>query len=367
MAATNFAALQPEAKIAWARDVWKFARDNMFLSKFMGTDQNSVIQRITELTKTERGERAIISLVADMVQDGVIGDNAREGFEEALQSYYVEVPIDLLSHGTKNKGKLSDQKSTINFREQARDKIGYWLSNRCDQLAFLTASGISYAFQNNGAPRDAQSPFPNLEFAASVTAPSTNRGMMWNGTALVVSNTASVTSAYLPSYSMIVELIAFAKEHYVKGMMRGGKEYYCIFMHPRSLAILKQDDDYQRAVVTGIERSKDNPFFTGAAVTLDGAVIQEHRLVYNTKGAASGSKWGAGSAIDGSRTLLMGSQSLAVADLGTPEWDEKTFEYNSVQGINVDKILGIVKPQFYSIYDGSVEDFGIVTCDHYIP
>lgn len=87
--------------------------------------------------------------------------------------------------------------------------------------------------------------------------------------------------------------------------------------------------DYQRAVVTGLERSKDNPFFTGGVVTVDGLVLHEHRLVYNTKGATSGvDKWGQGELIDGSRLLVCGAQALGMADLGNPEWSEK-FSYTS--------------------------------------
>lgn len=120
---------------------------------------------------------------------------------------------------------------------------------------------------------------------------------------------------------------------------------------------------YQRAIVTGIERGKDNPFFSGATVTVDGIVFHEHRLVYNTKGAASGSKWGASGTVDGSRMLVCGPQALGFADLGTPEWSEKFFNYDSSPGINVDKMFGFVKPKFYSIYDKSVEDFGVMAVD----
>jgi N4-gp56 family major capsid protein len=224
-------------------------------------------------------------------------------------------------------------------------------------------SGISYAYTNNGKLRSS-STLANLAFAADVVAPSTNRSVMWNGTALIPSVTANVTSAFVPSYKMIVAAIAYAKSHYMKGIMDGGKEYFCMFVHPRTLAMLKVDDNYQRAVVTGLPRGTDNPFFTGGTVTIDGAVIHEHRLVYNTSGTAT--KWGAGNAIEGSRTLLCGAQSLGMADLGPAEWAEKLFQYDSSPGINIDKMFGLLKPQFYSIYDGSVEDFGILAIDHYL-
>jgi len=61
MALTNFAALTPEQKLVWSRDVWKDARDMAFISKFIGPSQMAVIQRITELTKTEKGEQVLIA------------------------------------------------------------------------------------------------------------------------------------------------------------------------------------------------------------------------------------------------------------------------------------------------------------------
>lgn len=366
MAQTNFAALTPQQKLMWSRDVWSAARDKMFIKKFTGTGEDALIQRITDLTKTEKGEQVIMFLVADLVEDGGIGDNEREGMEEAMQSYSQVVNIDLINHGVRNKGKLAEQKTVIKFREMGKDRLAFWLANRIDQLAFLTMSGIGYGFQNNGKAR-VSSNFVNLSFAADVSAPTSARAMMWDGTALVASNTASVTSAYVPNYKMIVDLVAYAKDHYVKPLMSGGKEYYCLFVRPGTLAALKKDADYQRAVVAVATKSgMDSPWFTGATVTIDGAVIHEHRLVYNTTGAASGSKWGAAGAVNGARTLLCGAQAIGMADLGPPEWSEKMFQYESQQGINIDKMFGLLKPKFYSIYDDSVQDFGIVSCDHYL-
>lgn len=365
MSLTNFAALTPQQKLVWSKETWSAARDQMFIKKFMGTDQNSMVQRITELTKTEKGEQCIMHLVADLVEDGVIGDNEREGNEEAMQSYSQIITIDLMTHSVRNKGKLADQKTVINFREMGRDRLAYWLANRIDQLAFLTMSGISYAFMNNGAPRT-NSPFPNLAFAADVSAPTANRALMWNGSALVASNTGAITSSFVPTYGMIVDSVAYAKEHYVKPLMAGGKEYYVMLVQPGTLAALKKDQDYQRAVTQAADRGKDNPWFTGGTVTVDGVVFHEHRLVYNTKGAASGSKWGSGGNVNGTRSLLCGAQALGMADLGSPEWTEKLFQYDSQQGINVDKMLGLKKSKFYSTHDNAVEDFGIVAIDHFL-
>ena len=167
-------------------------------------------------------------------------------------------------------------------------------------------------------------------------------------------------------YGAIVDLNAYAKANYVKPIMAGGKEYYMLFLRPEALAQLKKDQDYQRAVVTGMPRGLDNPFFAGGTITIDGLVIHEHRLVFNTKGAASGSKYGAGGAVNGTRSILAGAQALGMADIGAPEWNEKEFQYGAQQGINMDKMFGLLKSKFYSIYNKSVQDFGLVTLDHYL-
>jgi N4-gp56 family major capsid protein len=366
MADTNFAALMPQEKAVWSRDTWEAARDQMFIKRFLGTGSDSMIQRITQPTKTEKGERCIMHLVADLVKDGVVGDNEREGNEEEMMAYSEEINIDLLSHGVRNKGKMSDQKSVVQFREHGQTRLSYWLSNRIDQLAFLTMSGVSYAFNNDGSPR-VDSPLPSLSFAADVSAPTANRCVNWNGSAIEAANTGAVAATYLPTYKMIVDVAAFAKDHYIKPLMSGGKEYYVLLVKPGTLGALKKDADYQRAVVSVAAKSgMDSPWFTGGTVTIDGVVIHEHRLVFNTVGAALGSKWGAGSNINGTRSLLCGAQALGMADLGTPDWCEKTFQYDSQVGINIDKMFGLVKPKFYSIYDKQVEDFGVLGINHYL-
>lgn len=365
MAATNFAGLTGKQKIVWARQTWSAARDKAFTKRFVGTSENSMIQRITELTKTEKGEKVLFQLVADLVEDGVVGDNEREGNEEAMMSYDQEIQIDLLSHGVRNKGKMADQKTVLRFRENGKSRLSYWLANRIDQLVFLTLSGISYAYTNKGAPRPAGSQLVSLSFANDVKPLSAKRHLRWDATqGLVSGDTTAIEAADVLTYQTIVDSMAYAKDHYMTPLMADGKEYFCALLKPGSLAQLKKDPDYIRAITTAMPRSKDNPWFTGATVTVDGLVLHEHRLVYSTHGTASGSKWGADGTIDGTRTLICGAQALGMADIGNPDWVEKLFDYDSKKGINIDKMFGLLRPEFYSIYDKSVETFAVLGIDH---
>ena len=267
---TNFALLTNEQKTAWSMDMWKHARNYSFVNKFLGKGSNSMIQHITELKKSEKGARAVITLLADLEGDGVAGDRTLEGNEEAMKSYDQVIRIDQLRHANRHEGRMADQKSVVEFRNNSRDVLGYWLAERIDQLAFLT---------------------------------------------------------------------------------------------PQAMAKLKLDPTYMLNVRHAQKRSGDNPLFSGGeAVMIDGIVFHEYRNVYNTSGAASGSKWGAAGNVDGCQILFCGAQALAMADIGNPEWVEKGFDYENQQGISTGKILGFLKPKFNSIYAGNTtQDFGVIS------
>jgi N4-gp56 family major capsid protein len=246
-----------------------------------------------------------------------------------MKTYNDIITIDLIAHQVREKGKLAAQKTVVDFRTNAKDRLAFWVANRCDQLAFLTLSGISYAFQNDGSPRTSGA-FAALAFAADVSAPTLNRHRRWDGVnnVLVPGNTATMLATDTLKYKTIVDANVWAKTHYIKPLNVGGKEHYICFIRPEGLAQLKADPDFVRAVTTGGERGDKNPYFTGGIVTVDGLVFFEHRLVYNTKGAALNSKWGATGTVDGSRMLICGSQALGMADLGAPEWAEKWLSFS---------------------------------------
>lgn len=191
MALTNFNKLTTEQKTVWAMDVWSNARNKQFLNKFTGTGEDAMIQRITELTKDEKGTRAVITLVPDLEGDGVVGDNSLEGNEDEMSAYDQVITMDQLRNGVRNKGRLADQKTVVRFREQGKNKLSYWLADRLDQLHILALSGVAFTSKTNGATR-VGSQLPGLEFAADVTAPSTNRYGRYDATSgLIMGATAS--------------------------------------------------------------------------------------------------------------------------------------------------------------------------------
>ena len=367
MALTNFAQLTDEQKQVWSKDLWRQARNLSFVNQFAAVGPTAMVQRVTELTKSEKGARAVMTLVADMTTDGIAGDNTLEGNEEALKSYDQVIQIDQLRNANKHRGRMADQRSVVNFREVSKDVLAYWLADRIDQMAFLTMSGISYSYHPTGVARPASSQLKDLAFAADVKPLTANRWFRWDGTnkVLTTANTGAIAAADTPSYSMLVQAKAKAKATYLRGV-RGpaGQETYHVFLHPLAMAKLKLDPDFLANLRYMFQGTKeDNPLMTGAFVMSDGLILHEFRHVYNTSGAASGSKWGAGGAVDGCAILLCGAQALGMADLGAPIWVEEGKDYENQQGISVAKIFGFLCPQYFNIYTNSNETFGVVRID----
>ena len=365
MSYTNFAQLTSEQKTVWSMDLWKQARNMSFVNQFLGSDTNSIIQHVTELKKSEKGARAVITLLTDLEGDGIAGDRTLEGNEEAMKSYDQVIRIDQLRHANRHEGRMADQKSVVNFRGESRDKLAYWLGDRIDQLAFLTMSGVAYSVKNSGGARIG-SDLPYLEFAADVVAPTTKRFGRWNGTSKLIewgTGNGSIAVADTPMWELFVQAKAYMKDNYIRGVVgKGGEETYHVFLGPQAMARLKLDPTYMANLRYAAQRGGENQLFSGDAVKIDNLVFHEFRHVVNTRLAASGSKWGAGGAIDGCQILICGAQALGMADLGNPEWVEKGFDYENQQGISTGKIIGFKKPQFYSQYSGgTTEDFGVVS------
>ena len=365
MTTTNFTRLTTEQRTIWSMDLWKAARNLSFVNKFTGKGPNSMIQHITELTKTAKGARAVITLVPDLEGDGVAGDRRLKGNEEAIKAYDKVIRVDQLRNANISEGRMAEQKSIVRFRETSRDVLAYWMADRMDQLGFLTLAGIAYSFKTNGATR-VGSDLINLEFAADVAAPSAARVFRWNATGgtLDAGATNTVTANDTLSWELIVTLKAKAKDEYLRGVRNGGSERYHMFVTPQAMSKLKLDTNYLAALQHAQKRADSNPLFTGDVVDVDGVMIHEFRHVPNTVGAASGSKYGGSGTVEGCQVLFCGAQALGQADLGMPEWVEDEDDYGNQQAISVGKIFGYLKPKFSTLYGasaGTEQDFGVMS------
>lgn len=361
---TDFGSLSTQQKKLWSAYVFQAGRDQSFWmgqEGMMGTgvrDATKPIHLVDELTRTEKGDKCVMPLVLDLQNDGVAGDNDLESNEEALVADDIEIVVDQFRNGVKSKGKMSEQRTVLQFRAQAKDKLSFWLSDKRDEMIFLTAAGISYSNKLDGSSRSGSSQLPTLAFAGSVSAPSTNR-KIFAGTA---TSTGTLTVSDKMSWNLLLKSKAIAVDKRIKPIRIKGKNCYVVVMSPFQARDLKMDADYKTSVSQAGVRGEQNPLFTGAFATVDGLILYEHNKAPTTRGLASGSKWGAGGAVEGAQALLLGAQAIGYAELGDPEWSESdNKDYGNKQGIGYGQMIGIVKSKFKSTFDGlASEDFSVI-------
>lgn len=369
MAATDFGALSTARKVLWAEEVWQAGRDmNFFMSNgFMGAGMNSVIQRITQLTATDRGDKVIMQLVSDIDGDGIVGDNILDGAEVALFNDSIELTVDQIRQGVRNKGKMAEQRTVIRFRTTAKEKLSFWLADKLDEMMFLTLAGIAFTLKTDGSTRGT-SQLPSIAFASLIAAPSSGR-IKYPGT---IAATSSLTTSDTLNWNTVIGLQAYAKRKRIRPIKEGGKEYYVFLTSTEGLKDLKKDSTYQTNVGRAAPRGPNNPLFNNAVAVIDGCIIYDHNKTPNTLGLADGSKWGSGGHVDGAQSMLLGAQALGYAQIGGADYAESdNTDYTNRPALGIGRIIGMIKPQFASLTDLTAglptkQDFGVVSFYHAI-
>lgn len=362
MAATDFGALSDAVKKVWATETWQEGRDQSFwfANQFMGrsdTDMNRPIQRVTKLTETERGLECVMQLVADLIGDGVVGDNELEGNEEALFNDAQTIRIDQLRNGTRSKGSMAEQATVIRFRATSREKLSFWMSDKVDEMMFLTGSGRAFTLNTDGSTRSG-SQLNQLTFAADVSAATTNR-IRFAGSA---TSEATVTTSDTITWNEIVSLRTFMERQKIRPIRDRGKNYYAIVMSTEQARDLMLDSTYQTIVSRAGERGSTNVLFNNAMAVVQGMVLYAHNKTFNTLGLTSGTdKWGAGNNVDGAQALGFGAQALGFAQIGSANMNESdNTDYGNRPGLSFGRKVGMLKPVFNTAETAAAEDFGVV-------
>ena len=258
-----------------------------------------------------------------------------------------------------NTSRMSEQETVLRFRVQAKDALAFWLADTLDDLTFMTCAGRAYSLNTDGSTRTGTQ-IPQLRFASDVTAPTGNR-IIFAGSA---TSEASLTVNDTMTWNLVISAKAFAKRKRLRPIRAGGRSYYVLVLSTEQCRDLEQSSDYKTLQAQAMPRGMDNPLFTNAKRVISDVVIYDHQKLFNTLGMTSGSKWGAAGTVDGAQAMLMGAQSVGMAQLtdGSPGFEESDkTDYGNRQGLGIGRIFGFRKSVYKSRYDNnSSEDYGIV-------
>jgi len=320
----SIAGLRPEL---WRKQLFADVRDNLYMTRFIGTSEQSMIQELEDLKK-EKGNNISFGLGIKLSGAGITGDSTLEGNEEAMTDYDEDVAIDQLRHAVRLTGRMDEKKNAYEMRMSAKNRLADWFAERLDQEILDKLCGKTSAT------------FSNTPTAAAAT-----RSVFAGGQTSVGALTSAMKmdTKVLDSAKQTAKLAA----PMIRPVRVGGKEYYVAILHPYSATDLRQDPVWNQAQRDANVRGEENPIFSGALGIYNGMVIHEHEYVFtNTDGSGSARI---------ARNILCGQQSAVIAWGAPVAWVEKSFDYGNSWGISCGAIFGVIKPIFNAL------DYGVIT------
>jgi N4-gp56 family major capsid protein len=359
MATTNIPFGDVKAAKKWSA---KLAVDQVkksyFEKKFVGTDENSIIQRKTEL-ETDAGDRISFDLSVQLRGETTEGDARLEGKEESLRFYTDEVIIDQTRKSVSAGGAMTRKRTVHNLRMTAKNRLSDYWARFMDEMMFIYLSGArgvnaDFLFAGNFTGRAGnglQAPDASHQMYGGAA---TSKGTITNSdkmTRIVVERAATkatMLQAQDPENANMVPVSIDGEERYVL-LMSPYQEY--------DLRTASGSDwlDVQKAAAAA--EGRNNPIFKGSLGMINNVVLHSHR------NAIRFDDYGTGNDLPAARALFLGRQA-GVCAYGTSggmrfDWKEEVKDYGNEPTVASGTIMGFKKTRFNG------KDFGVISLDTY--
>lgn len=271
----------------------EYVRDNRF-SRYMGTDENSVIQVREDLIK-KRGDQVTIPIVGRLTGPGALGNQVLEGVEEELDNYGWPIPVDVNRNAVAIT-EWEEQKTAIELRDAARMMLKLYFME-----VLRGGAGVHSTKRKFGIIDNLQAIYDGTDYVLYGSASeaqkdawlTNNADRVLFGAAKVngVSNDQSVALATIDntadkltaaSLSLAKRMAKTADPHIRPIRTMEDEEWYVQFSGSQAFRDLKADmaatnrDGWERyggQARTG--GSGTNPLFRDSDIVYDGVIVRE--------------------------------------------------------------------------------------------
>lgn len=382
---TSFAFADPRAQTIWSQAVFVYGLQNMFFTGLMGKDRNSLIHVNTDL-QTKKGGTIVFQSRDPMSGAGVGDDGNTTGNEEKLKRRNMSLVIHERAHSYVSAGKLSEQLTSTNIREDGKEDLGEWVSEALENDIATAAAGLYNENSSSGAIQTINESYPTSDriYYGGQSAAGTigNSGVSLLTDALL---TAEATSSDFYAGTVIMEAIkrrciaASPKFRPViirnlsganpddirSGKFRGPvlAKIMVVLMDPLQIKAVKAETGNNgfRAMVSAAQvRGNLNPIFTGAAFYWDGMLVFEYDRTPKRTGVTAATGLANGFLLNAGRTattdalangktvaraLFMGANALSFGWAQKPGWSEDFIDNNKPK-VKVDMLYGVKRTNF---------------------
>lgn len=309
----EFPVNDPNAVKIWSKNLEVAERDYSEIEPLIGSDENSIIQEKSELSKGP-GDQVKFNLRAVLQGAGFTETETAEGNGEELTYSQDAILINELGHTIKSPSEdtIDAQRVPFGIRAGGRDALSEWYGNRKAVTFFNQVCGFTPAYNGGiGTPTSG----PKFTGLNAVTAPAGATGLIrqiWAGTA---ANDQGLLSTDTFTTSLIDKAVTRARLGIQKIKpvnVQGGKKYV-MYLHDVQVEQLRTNAgaggwlDIQKSALQGAGK---HGIYNGALGEWNNVVLRRSPNV------TSGVNSGTGAAVTNvKRAVLLGAQA-AVCSYG---------------------------------------------------
>lgn len=336
----------------------EYVRAQQF-SRYMGTDENSIIQVKEQLGK-QPGDKITIPLIRKLSGAGVTGTSTLMGNEEQLVNYGHQITVDMVRNGVRVH-KLEEQRTAINMRNAGKTALKDWSMSKLRDA--IIAAMLSPHIDGKTAYASASEANKDAWLAANSdrvlfgAAKSNNSS---NDHSASLANVDNTTDKLTPGMISLAKRMArtAANRAIRPVMVDTDGEWFVMFCGSLPFRDLKNNATMINAHQYASERGKNNPLFVDGDLIWDGVIIKEVPEIPVITGVGAG-----GPAIDVGANFLCGSQAIGLAWAQRTRSVTETFDYEVEFGVAVEEIRGVEKMSHNSIQNGIVTVYTAAVAD----
>jgi N4-gp56 family major capsid protein len=327
-----------------------YVRDSRF-KRYMGTDENSIIQLKEDLTK-KKGDKVTFALVNELTNAGVT-TGTLEGNEEGVDSRSHALTVAPLRHAVAIT-EWDEQKSSIDLRDAGKMMLKMWAMSKLRDgivAALASINGVAYgtatAAQRNAWIVD------NVD-RVLIGALKSNYSAT-HATALAnIDNTADKLT---PEAVSLMKRIAQSASPKIRPIrLKEDEEWYVLFANSRAFRDFSINSTVTQANRDARTRGMDNPLFTGGSLVWDGVIVREIPEIEVLSGVGAGN-------IDVAPVYMCGAQAVGLGWAQRTKSTTNVRDYGFLHGIGIQEMRGIEKMTFGSGAGDTddLKDHGVVT------
>lgn len=350
----------PKAIKRWSAELFlDTAKKSYFERKFVGTNDNSIIQRLTDL-ESAAGDTITYDLSVQLRKKPIYGDDRAQGKSEELKFATDSVAIDQMRAPVSAGGRMTRKRTLHDLRRVARDRLGDYWSRFLDEMMFIYLSGA------RGINEDYIEDVTWVGHAGNaIQAPDASH-LIYGGVATAKANlvaTDTMARAVIEKATVKAQMIRSVDPENPNMLpsMVAGEGHFVVVMSPFQEYQLRTETgtqgwlEIQKAAAAA--EGRKSPIFNGSLGMINKVVLHSHESVIRFN------DYGVGTNLPAARALFMGRQA-AVCAYGTSggtrfDWKEELTDFDNQVDIAAGTILGVKKTRFKN------RDFGVISIDSY--